>query len=243
MDSDEENKDNLVSMNNKDDAEDSIEEELDIDLDDNDNDLEQQMERVKINTINNIPQAKIPIQNQKSKRLFSARYQLKSLKESIPKPSRKSSNDRTNKTSVIEALKKENNKISNVELERRMKAETKKSRPFSTLVSREDKSVKSNQIKGQENYEEISIEINDESSIEDLERCSEPVEMTYEQGIEYAKIKVNPILNQTDPVEESQSRKLEIIQKIENLNETQRQQLFVLLERLEKGNGLNDLLS
>ncbi|CAI2364218.1 unnamed protein product [Moneuplotes crassus] len=200
---------------------DSIEEELDIENDEDDttNPIDNTVDEIQRNKISSM---KPPTSS--AKRAVSAQYQLRSLKPGKPKTTRFNNYEKSQKNTVIKALMEENEKFGIGEPEKRMKAQTKESRPFSTLMSREKQLLKTERNQEEGKYEDIKLEINDETSNTDFERESLPSSRHRDQ---------KPTGGTT--LLESDSKKLEILHKIERLSETQRAQLFLLLEHLEKG--------
>jgi hypothetical protein len=215
--------------------EDSIEEDLNLDVDedsDSGSDLENQMDKFKTQKQHeDISKMKPPVHASGKKRAISAKYELKSSKSS----NMRSPNIRTDKTSkntVIQALQAENKKLATFEEdEKRMKAETKKSRPFSTIMSTKDKQASAKTRQPKVNTKLVDVKVNrtvdDTSSATDFER--------YEGQSEDRHAK------DSHPSFDTQMRKTDIMMKIEKLNNTQRQQLFFLLEQMESGKAFEKI--
>lgn len=205
--------------------EDSIEEDLNLDVvedDDSDEEMEQKMEKFRTE------KAKKATTDTGKKRAVSAQYQLqsKSSKPTLPK-NNPSVADKSMKSNVLEALKEENKRVgNNDEYEKRMKAETKKSRPFSHISG--DKKIASKTRKPQVDTKNIdsmvNYQVDETSSNTDFDRQEKESQPEYPKG--------------SHPSPDAQMRKTAIIQKIEKLSDTQRQQLFFLLEQMEKGEPL-----
>lgn len=203
---------------------------------DSDSDVEQQMEKFKTQKEQQDKnKAKQSMHDTAKKRAISAKYQLGSQsKAALPKYSNLKS-ESSMKTNVLEALKEENKRIGTDEVEKRMKADTKKSRPFSNITAREKK-ISSKTRKPQVNTKfidsKVNYQIDDTSSNTDFERQEHTAEEN-SAPVEYPR--------GSDQLLDAQMRKTTIIKKIEKLSDTQRQQLFFLLDQMEKGETIDKI--
>ena len=143
-------------------------------------------------------------------------------------------NEQSVKLNVLEALKEENQKIGQDEVDKRMKAETKKPRPFSQIGTKDKKIVAKTSKPNMPDVSlnaKINYEVDDTSSHTDFER--------QEQNTDLSSISEYPKGSQ--PSLDTQMRKTDIIRKIEKLNETQRQQLIYLLDQMERGEAIDQI--
>ena len=207
---------------------------LDVDDDSGSEDIEDQMEKFKTQKHQyDLKQMKPPIHSSGKKRAISAKYQLKSHQ----KPSHKSGNkyDDSTRSGVLAALKEENKKIESSESEHRLKAETKKSRPFSNMSARGNKFIsKTKKPEQKVDAFDIDYKVDDTSSNTDFSRL-ESTNKTKSTSRSYPK--------GSHPSSEKGMRKTAIYQKIERLNDTQRQQLLFLIEQMERGEPVNKIMS
>ena len=197
-------------------------------------DIEDQMEKFRTQkNDNDIKKMKPPVHSSGKKRAISAKYQLKSHQKPGQKLHKKY--DESTKSGVLAALKEENKNIGTSESEQRLKAETKKSRPFSNMSARGNKFI-SKTKKPQENVGafDVDYKIDDTSSNTDLSRL-ESTNKTKSTSRSYPK--------GSHPSSEQGLRKTSIYKKIERLNDTQRQQLLFLIEQMESGQPVNKILS
>lgn len=129
---------------------DSIEEDLNVDVneDSGSDDIEDQMDKFRTQKQKKDTKSmKPPVHDSNKKRAISAKYQLKSQHQT--QKTGKKADSKTNKSTVLAALKEENEKINTDEPEQRLKADTNKSRPFSNIGTRDQQKVISRTKKSQ----------------------------------------------------------------------------------------------
>lgn len=209
----------------------SIEEDLDLEEDSSSgSDVERQMEKFRTQKERN-DKVRQSTESEVKKRAISAKYQLSSQNKPSASKFQNIQADKSMKSNVIEALREENKRIEQEEIERRLKADTKKSRPFSS-INASPKKISSKTRKPNVNPKIMDLNINykvdETSSNTDLDRYeSEDKASVYPKG--------------SHPSTDAQMRKTDILKKIERLSDVQRQQLFFLLEQMEKGENLEKI--
>jgi hypothetical protein len=208
--------------------EESIEEDLDLEIDDNDDsgsDVEKRMDEL------DMKQRKLGKQQEiggEKRRAISAKYELKSkMKPNIPKGMTIQKKQGV-QDQVIKALREENQNIKSGKSSEKPTTKAKPTRPFSHIKLREDSSKKQTDIsKGKFVDSKINYEISDPSACEErlIEKESE----------------VSSLPKTTRHSVDSQMSKTNIIRKIENLSDNQRNQLLLLLEMMEKGQPMEKI--